>query len=100
MSSLSNNLKDAFNRHRVVFWYDEREQSREQFDEVYIEDVEKVVMDWNAFAMKYRILKQEPKQKFLLYFPYKRPENSENWLLDIEPTLYLIRNSLPSICKR
>ncbi|HZJ80037.1 MAG TPA: BREX-1 system phosphatase PglZ type A [Dysgonamonadaceae bacterium] len=84
MSSLSNNLKDAFNRHRVVFWYDNREESREQFDEVNIEGVEKVVMDWNAFAMKYRILKQEPKQKFLLYFPYKRPENSENWLLDIE----------------
>jgi len=26
----------------------------------------------------------EKEQKFLLYFPYKQPDNEENWLLDIE----------------
>lgn len=84
MSSLSDNLNNAFRQHRVVFWYDEKGDSREQFDEVNIPDVVKVVMDSNPFAIKYRILRQEKKQKFLLYFPYKRPENEENWLLDVE----------------
>ena len=84
MSSLSDNLNSAFRQHRVVFWYDEKGDSREQFDEVNIPDVEKVVMDRNPFAIKYRILRQEKKQKFLLYFPYKRPDGEDNWLLDIE----------------
>lgn len=84
MSSLSDNLNSAFRQYRVVFWYDEKGDSREQFDEVNIPDVEKVVMDRNPFAIKYRILRQEKKQKFLLYFPYKRPDGEDNWLLDIE----------------
>ncbi|NLA16133.1 MAG: BREX-1 system phosphatase PglZ type A [Bacteroidales bacterium] len=84
MSSLNDNLKREFHLHRVIFWYDEQGESRELFDEVDIPHVEKVVVEQNAFALKYRILWQEKEQKFLLYFPYKRPDNEENWLLDIE----------------
>ena len=84
MSSLNDNLKREFHLHRVIFWYDELGESRELFDEVDIPRVEKVVVEQNAFALKYRILWQEKEQKFLLYFPYKQPDNEENWLLDIE----------------
>ncbi|NLN95591.1 MAG: BREX-1 system phosphatase PglZ type A [Bacteroidales bacterium] len=84
MSALNDNLNNAFRQNRVVFWYDEHVESREQFDEVELQDVEKIVAQGNVFALKYRILKQEPTQKFLLYFPHKRPDNELNWLLDIE----------------
>lgn len=84
MSSLNDNLENAFRQNRVVFWYDKTGESREQYDEIDLAEVEKVVMNQNAFAIKYRILREERKQKFLLYFPYERPDNSNNWLLDIE----------------
>jgi uncharacterized protein (TIGR02687 family) len=84
MSSISDNLENAFRQHRVVFWYDEMGDSREQYDEVNIPEVEKVEVKNNAFAVKYQVLRQERDKKFLLYFPYKRPENDDNWLLDIE----------------
>lgn len=84
MSSLNDNLENAFRQKRVVFWYDPTGESKEEFDEVNLSGVEKVVMDYNAFAMKYRILRKESQQKFLLYFPYAKPEDHENWLLDIE----------------
>jgi len=84
MSSINDNLNNAFRQHRVVFWYDEMGDSQEQFDEVDLPDVEKVEVKNNAFAVKYRILRQEREQKFLLYFAHKRPDNDNNWLLDIE----------------
>ena len=84
MSAINNNLNNAFRHHRVIFWYDETGDSREQFDAVTLPGVEKVIMDYNSFAIKYRILRLEKEQKFLLYFPYKCPEDSANWLLDIQ----------------
>lgn len=84
MSSLNDNLENAFRQHRVVFWYDVAGDSREQFDEINISEVKKVIMNHNAFEIKYRILRKESNQKFLLYFPYERPDNANNWLLDIE----------------
>lgn len=84
MSALNDNLKNAFTQNRVVFWYDKAGESKEQYEESELPEVKKVMVNHNAFALKYRILKEEPKQKFLLYFPYERPEDDENWLLDIE----------------
>ncbi len=84
MSTIDDNLNNAFCKNRVVFWYDELGESREQFDEVELPNVEKVTVEHNAFAIKYRILRLEKEQKFLLYFPHKRPDNADNWLLDIE----------------
>lgn len=84
MSALNDNLKDAFEQHRVVFWYDATGESREQYDEIQLTGVEKIEVEHNAFALKYKILRQEKSKKFLLYFPYERPANEDNWLLDIE----------------
>ncbi len=84
MSSINDNLNNAFRQYRVVFWYDEMGDSREQYDEVDLPDVEKSEVTNNSFAVKYKILRQKKDQKFLLYFAYKRPDNENNWLLDIE----------------
>jgi uncharacterized protein (TIGR02687 family) len=37
----------------------------------------------NEFSLKYRILIQEPKEKFLLYFTCPKPEIQDNWLADL-----------------
>ena len=46
--------------------------------------VERIVVANNEFAVKYRILRKSPKQRFVLYREGPRPENCDNWLLDVE----------------
>src|SRR5690625_6880644 len=84
MSALNENLKNAFQQHRVVFWYDATGESQEQYEDVELDDVEKVTVNHNAFALKHKILRQEKSKKILIYFPYERPGNENNWLLDID----------------
>lgn len=76
-------LNKLFESHRIVFWYDERKELREVFDALAISDVKKVIIQNNEFQLKYRILREEPKQKFLLYQESAQPVDSENWLLDV-----------------
>ena len=80
-------ISEALLRHyecrRIVFWYDEGEQLREQYEAVEIEGVVKIEIANNEFSLKYRILHQEPQTKFLVYAPYARPADKDNWLLDV-----------------
>ena len=72
-----------FNHKRIVFWYDDGEQMREQYEAVEIDGVTKLVIENNEFTLKYRMLSEEPKSKFLVYAPYARPKDKDNWLLDV-----------------
>ncbi|WP_170339702.1 BREX-1 system phosphatase PglZ type A [Ruegeria arenilitoris] len=77
-------LKRLFDEHRLVFWYDADRDMREAFEAVELPDVEKVEIANNEFGLKYRILKQEPKQKFLVFKEGPEPEMKDNWLLDLQ----------------
>jgi uncharacterized protein (TIGR02687 family) len=76
-------LTKLFERHRIVFWYDEKRELRFEFAEVSLPGVEKVELSNNEYGVKYRILRQEPGQKFLLYHDGPRPVDLNNWLLDV-----------------
>jgi uncharacterized protein (TIGR02687 family) len=76
-------LDKLFQQHRLVFWYDEGADMRALFEHLALSDVEKVVIDNNEFALKYRLLKEQPKQKFLVYQAKERPADAHNWLLDL-----------------
>ncbi|MEQ9032889.1 MAG: BREX-1 system phosphatase PglZ type A, partial [Aggregatilineales bacterium] len=56
---------------------------RDEFDSVQIDDVEKIVLKNNEFGVKYRILREQRNQKFLLYHEGPQPEDKDNWLLDV-----------------
>jgi len=77
-------LTNIFDRHRIVFWYDSNQEMSDDFAGLELPGVEKVEIDNNEFALKYRILRQEPEQRFLLYRPGPAPDDLQNWLLDIE----------------
>jgi len=77
-------LAKQFEKHRIVFWYDAEQDFRETFDAIRLPDVEKVEIANNEFGLKYRILREQPKQKFLLYKHGPEPEPLENWLLDVQ----------------
>ena len=91
MNKIEEALSKLFNKHRIIFWYDENEELKEQFDELVLEGIEKVVVTNNQFYIKYLINKVKPNNQFLLYFPDKKPNNAENWLLDMELANYVFQ---------
>ena len=76
-------LERLFIDHRIVFWYDAARDMRAEYDAVDLPDVEKVEIANNEFGLKYRMLRQEPKQKFLVFHDGPTPAMAENWLLDL-----------------
>jgi len=84
MSKIEEGLNRLFEDHRVIFWYDEKGELKEDYANLQLEEVEKVQVDHNPFEIKYRVNKLQPEQKFLLYFDYPQPSLEDNWLLDME----------------
>ena len=77
-------LTKLFERHRIVFWYDEKQELRDEFEGLSLPGVEKVELTNNEYGIKYRILREQPGQKFLLYREGQQPADLENWLLDVQ----------------
>lgn len=84
MNKIQETLIKRFEKHRVIFWYDEKSEMSEQFEALDIDGVEKIHVQNNQFEVKYIINKQKPDTNFLLYFTGSKPHNEDNWLLDTE----------------
>lgn len=84
MSKIQDSLQKLFDKHRVVVWYDAAQNLQLEYAAIDIPEVQKLEVNNNELAIKYRLYMQEPQQKFLLYLPKERPENTDNWLLDVE----------------
>ena len=82
--TLLNNLAKQFESHRVVFWYDPSSEFSDQLDVMPDEVTLIRASEYNDFAIKYRLLTEEPKKKFLVYYEKDEPEYDDNWLLDIQ----------------
>jgi len=77
-------LNKLFDRHRIVFWYDTKQELRSDFESVSLPDVEKLEIANNEYGLKYRVLREAPTQKFLLYKEGPQPAELDNWLLDVQ----------------
>ena len=77
-------LERLFEEHRIVFWYDAARDMRGEFDAVDLAGVTKVEIANNQFGLKYRMLRQEPATKFLVFDDGPEPTNAANWLLDLQ----------------
>lgn len=84
MNKIAEALIKRFESYRIIFWYDEKEEFLEQLNEILITNVEKIHVKGNEFEVKHIISKQNPTRKFLLYFTGAKPQNDDNWLLDME----------------
>ena len=84
MNEITQTLSRLFNRNRIIFWYDSKQELQAEFEAVDLRDVEKIVINNNEFGLKHRILRAEPQQKFLLYHAGPQPEHLANWLLDVQ----------------
>lgn len=77
-------LQCMFEKHRIVFWYDQKRELRDEYLSLHLDDIEKIELDNNEYGVKHRILRQEPAQRFLLYRCGPAPEDLDNWLLDVQ----------------
>ncbi len=95
--TLLSNLTKQFESHRVVFWYDPSSEFSDQLD-VMPDGVTLIrASEYNDFAIKYRILTEEPEKKFLVYYEKDEPEYEDNWLLDIQLSNTVFRTDKESI---
>lgn len=77
-------LQRQFSGQRIVFWYDAASEFRAEFDALELSGVEKIALANNEFGVKYRVLREQPEQKFLLYHAGTQPDDLQNWLLDVQ----------------
>ena len=77
-------LKDLFEKHRIVFWYDTKDELSDDYQALNLPKVQKREINNNEFALKYEILKEHPEQQFLLYRRGPQPPDLDNWLLDVQ----------------
>lgn len=89
MNRIEEALRKNFEKHRIILWYDEKEELLDQFNEVSIDGVHSLYIQGNEFEVKHRIYFDDNNSKFLLYFTGDKPANEENWLLDIELANYV-----------
>lgn len=84
MNLLQNSLAKAFSNHRIVFWYDEDNEWGAEQTKLEIPGVTRLEVTNNELQVKFRLLRDEPDGKFLLYFKSAKPADEENWLLDLQ----------------
>ncbi len=84
MDKIEQALARLFQTQRIVFWYDVKKELRTEYEALTLPDVEKIELKNNQFGLKHRILREEPKQKFLLYYEGPQPADLNNWLLDVQ----------------
>ena len=76
-------INNAFNNHRIVFWYDSESEWTEEFDSYKESNITKYSIDRNEFSVKVKISRASSDQKYLLYFRSPKPTDENNWLLDV-----------------
>lgn len=77
-------LERRFEAQRVVFWHDPEGEYAADLDALGLEDVQTLRVNNDEYAVKNRLLHQEPKSKFLVYRSGAVPTGIGNWLLDLE----------------
>jgi uncharacterized protein (TIGR02687 family) len=90
-------LTRLFERQRIVFWYDDKQEFREVFTSLEMDGIEKAEINANEFMLKHKILRESPKQSFLLYCEGKEPEYINNWLLDVQLSSAVFRTDQSAI---
>ena len=88
MSDVSKRLKELFEQHRIIFWYDEAGNLKDEFESLDL-DIEKLEINNNQFNIKYQILTGNKDTKYLIYSSENEPKPEENWLLDLQLKSYM-----------
>lgn len=97
MSKIQQSIERLLKQHRIILWYDAEKTFVQEFESMNIPEVEKIIVAGNEFTIKVRILHTQSNQQFVLYIPSAKPNNQENWLLDIELAYHVFHTDQESI---
>ena len=89
MINIQQRLKTIFKKERLVFWYDDNEELKNEFEAIDLDGVTKLEIDNNEFGIKRQLLSLQPRDKFLIYSPTPAPHGEDNWLLDLNIANYM-----------
>jgi len=73
-----------FDSRRVVFWHDPEGQYATEVDGLDLPGIHTICVANDEFAVKNRLLHDEPEGKFLIYRSGQLPSGIGDWLLDLE----------------
>jgi uncharacterized protein (TIGR02687 family) len=79
------NGRKAWDRH-IAFWHDPEGEYEADLDqlETELDGVKVIRVEHDEYAVKYRLLMEEPDQAFIVYRKGAVPEGAGNWLWDLE----------------
>lgn len=83
-STIRDHLAMRFGQQRLVVWHDPDGSYTAEVDVQMPCDATLLKVRNDEFAIKHRVLREEPERKFLIYRTGQIPEGTANWLLDIE----------------
>lgn len=83
-SAVRPHLERRFETQRVVFWHDLEGEYTADLETLGLEGVQTMRVNNDEYAVKNRLLHQEPTSKFLIYRSGPVPTGIGNWLLDLE----------------
>jgi uncharacterized protein (TIGR02687 family) len=74
-----------FEKHHrtIIFWYDETKNFLNDIKEDIFENAKVIIYENNDFAIKHLLEVEDLENNYLIYFPCEKPNDKENWLLDI-----------------
>ena len=84
MKRIHESLKRVFERNRLVFWYDATGEWADAFEAFDDPAVVRLRVAGNEFGTKVRIVREPGSDaRFLIYVPTAKPDDAQNWLLDL-----------------
>ena len=66
-----------------MIWYDPNGEWASEFDDYQPPQARKLRVEGNEFSVKVQVSRAPLEQRFLLYLPSAKPQEPENWLLDL-----------------
>lgn len=84
VAALRPHLERSFESHRIVFWHDPEGEYGADLDSLDLAGVQTIQVANDEYAIKHRLLQEEPTGKFLIYRGGKVSAGVGNWLLDLE----------------
>ncbi|MBN4069743.1 BREX-1 system phosphatase PglZ type A [bacterium AH-315-E09] len=72
-------------KRNIVFWYDTEKEFENEIANLAFEGTKIITLSTNnTFSVKYDIEVMDLDSNYLLYAPFEKPKDRENWLLDIQ----------------
>lgn len=98
---ISKALNHQFTQNRIIFWYDKGGTMEEVYQSYPVPDGGlKFVIENNEFAIRHSLLKENPEAKALIYSSEEKPEDKDNWLLDLNLAHFLFASDEAAMIKQ